>query len=242
MGDDSGTGVAFTRDPNTGEKVLYGEYLTNAQGEDVVAGIRTAPKISQMQTDMPAVYGEFVAHRRAAREALPRRPGPRVHHRARHALHAPDTERQADRCGRGEDRRRHGRRGPHLEGGGARPDRAGPCRPAPARPVRPGRPGEGATHRQGPQRIAWRGRRPGRVRCRHRGRVGRQRRARHPRPDRDLARRLPRHGRGAGHPDRPRRSHVARRGGRPPDRQAVRRRLSRADHRLRQARGRGRTG
>ncbi|HEY8437721.1 MAG TPA: pyruvate, phosphate dikinase, partial [Candidatus Limnocylindrales bacterium] len=59
MGDDSGTGVAFTRDPNTGEKVLYGEYLTNAQGEDVVAGIRTAPKISQMATDMPAVYDEF---------------------------------------------------------------------------------------------------------------------------------------------------------------------------------------
>ena len=60
MGDDSGTGVAFTRDPNTGEKVLYGEYLTNAQGEDVVAGIRTAPKISQMATDMPAVYTEFL--------------------------------------------------------------------------------------------------------------------------------------------------------------------------------------
>ncbi len=60
MGDDSGTGVAFTRDPNTGEKVLFGEYLTNAQGEDVVAGIRTAPKISQMQTDMPEVYAEFL--------------------------------------------------------------------------------------------------------------------------------------------------------------------------------------
>src|SRR5207245_11627685 len=59
MGDDSGTGVAFTRDPNTGEKVLYGEYLTNAQGEDVVAGIRTAPKIAQMQTEMPDVYQEF---------------------------------------------------------------------------------------------------------------------------------------------------------------------------------------
>ena len=59
MGDDSGTGVAFTRDPNTGEKTLFGEYLTNAQGEDVVAGIRTAPKIAQMQTDMPAVYAEF---------------------------------------------------------------------------------------------------------------------------------------------------------------------------------------
>jgi pyruvate,orthophosphate dikinase len=59
MGDDSGTGVAFTRDPNTGEKTLFGEYLTNAQGEDVVAGIRTAPKIAQMQTDMPDVYAEF---------------------------------------------------------------------------------------------------------------------------------------------------------------------------------------
>jgi len=59
MGDDSGTGVAFTRDPNTGEKTIFGEYLTNAQGEDVVAGIRTAPKISQMQTDMPEVYAEF---------------------------------------------------------------------------------------------------------------------------------------------------------------------------------------
>jgi pyruvate,orthophosphate dikinase len=59
MGDDSGTGVAFTRDPNNGENTLYGEYLTNAQGEDVVAGIRTAPKIAQMQTDMPDVYGEF---------------------------------------------------------------------------------------------------------------------------------------------------------------------------------------
>ncbi len=59
MGDDSGTGVAFTRDPNTGEKILFGEYLTNAQGEDVVAGIRTAPKIAQMADEMPAVYAEF---------------------------------------------------------------------------------------------------------------------------------------------------------------------------------------
>ena len=59
MGDDSGTGVAFTRDPNTGEKVLYGEYLTNAQGEDVVAGIRTPQPISQMERDLPAAYAEF---------------------------------------------------------------------------------------------------------------------------------------------------------------------------------------
>ena len=59
MGDDSGTGVAFTRNPNTGEDQLFGEYLTNAQGEDVVAGIRTPSPISQLQQDMPAVYDEF---------------------------------------------------------------------------------------------------------------------------------------------------------------------------------------
>jgi pyruvate,orthophosphate dikinase len=59
MGDDSGTGVAFTRDPNTGDKVLYGEYLTNAQGEDVVAGIRTPSKIAQMRRDLPKAYAEF---------------------------------------------------------------------------------------------------------------------------------------------------------------------------------------
>jgi pyruvate,orthophosphate dikinase len=61
MGDTSGTGVAFTRDPNTGERRLFGEYLTNAQGEDVVAGTRTAPKIAQMRHAMPATYAEFEA-------------------------------------------------------------------------------------------------------------------------------------------------------------------------------------
>jgi pyruvate,orthophosphate dikinase len=59
MGNDSGTGVAFTRDPNTGAKELYGEYLTNAQGEDVVAGIRTPSKIAQMKKDLPKAYAEF---------------------------------------------------------------------------------------------------------------------------------------------------------------------------------------
>ena len=59
MGADSGTGVAFTRDPNTGEKAIFGEYLTNAQGEDVVAGIRTPAKISQMRDELPEVYGQF---------------------------------------------------------------------------------------------------------------------------------------------------------------------------------------
>ena len=59
MGDDSGTGVAFTRDPNTGEKAIFGEYLTNAQGEDVVAGVRTPAKISQMREELPEVYAQF---------------------------------------------------------------------------------------------------------------------------------------------------------------------------------------
>src|SRR6266566_5065344 len=59
MGNDSGTGVAFTRDPNTGEKVLYGDYLPNAQGEDVVAGIRTPQPISSLKKAMPDVYKEF---------------------------------------------------------------------------------------------------------------------------------------------------------------------------------------
>ncbi len=60
MGDDSGTGVAFTRNPSTGEKTLYGEYLFNAQGEDVVAGIRTPKPIAELQKDNPALYEEFV--------------------------------------------------------------------------------------------------------------------------------------------------------------------------------------
>jgi len=61
LGEDSGTGVAFTRDPNTGEKMLFGEYLRNAQGEDVVAGIRTPMKISELQSSQPDVYAQFVA-------------------------------------------------------------------------------------------------------------------------------------------------------------------------------------
>jgi len=60
MGDDSGTGVAFTRNPSTGEKEFYGEYLMNAQGEDVVAGIRTPKKISQLAEDNSQVYQQLV--------------------------------------------------------------------------------------------------------------------------------------------------------------------------------------
>ncbi len=60
MGDTSGTGVAFTRNPATGEKKLYGEFLMNAQGEDVVAGVRTPQKIDQLREVMPGAYNQFV--------------------------------------------------------------------------------------------------------------------------------------------------------------------------------------
>ena len=59
MGDDCGTGVAFTRDPATGEKGLFGEFLTNAQGEDVVAGVRTPMHISEMEQKFPEAFAEF---------------------------------------------------------------------------------------------------------------------------------------------------------------------------------------
>ena len=59
LGDDCGTGVCFTRSPSTGENRLFGEYLINAQGEDVVAGIRTPVEISQLEKEMPEVYKEF---------------------------------------------------------------------------------------------------------------------------------------------------------------------------------------
>ncbi len=60
MGDDCGTGVAFTRDPATGEKKLMGEFLTNAQGEDVVAGVRTPMPIAEMENKFPEAYKQFV--------------------------------------------------------------------------------------------------------------------------------------------------------------------------------------
>lgn len=60
MGNDSGTGVGFTRNPGTGENQIYGEYLVNAQGEDVVAGIRTPKPIAEMEQDMPEIYKQLL--------------------------------------------------------------------------------------------------------------------------------------------------------------------------------------
>jgi pyruvate,orthophosphate dikinase len=68
MGFDSATGVAFTRDPGTGENVLYGEYLVNAQGEDVVAGIRTPKSIQEMKKEMPKIFRELERVRKTLEE------------------------------------------------------------------------------------------------------------------------------------------------------------------------------
>ena len=228
MGDDSGTGVAFTRDPNTGEKVLFGEYLTNAQGEDVVAGIRTAPKISQMQTDMPAVYAEF------------QRIGQQLE---KHYRDVQDLEFTIERGKLYMLQTRSAKRTAAAavkiavdmvdEGLITKEEALGRIEPAhvdqllrdqfdPKARAKATAPG------QGPERLAGRRRRPAvfdadtAVEW-----VGRGERVILVRietsPD-DF------HGMAvaAGHPDRPRRRHLPRRRRRPPDRQAVRRRLPRA--------------
>ena len=163
MGDDSGTGVAFTRDPNTGEKVLYGEYLTNAQGEDVVAGIRTAPKIAQMQTEMPAVYAEFV------------RIGQQLE---RHYRDVQDLEFTIERGRLYMLQTRSAKRTAAAavqiavdmvaEGLITQAEAVGRIEPAHVDQLLraqfdPGRPGRCAAHRQGPQRLTRRGRGPGRL-------------------------------------------------------------------------------
>jgi pyruvate,orthophosphate dikinase len=121
MGDDCATGVAFTRDPSTGENRFYGEFLVNAQGEDVVAGIRTPQHINkkarcrragilcQGRADAPKST-RADAIQRAHREALPRHAGHRVHHPGGQAVDAADPQRQAHRAPPRQDRRGHGRR------------------------------------------------------------------------------------------------------------------------------------
>ena len=140
MGEDCATGVCFTRDPSTGENMFYGEYLVNAQGEDVVAGIRTPQPMSERARQagrgaawkqaMPAAYRRAAGRARHAGAALPRHAGHRVHRAAEQAVHAADAQRQAHRRGQPAHRRRDGARGADRpEGGGA----AG--QPGGARPV-----------------------------------------------------------------------------------------------------------
>ena len=144
MGEDSATGVAFTRNPSTGENALYGEFLVNAQGEDVVAGIRTPQNITERRAQggglrqalaRGADAGGVQAVRRhdeTPRETLQGHAGHRVHRRARQALDAADPQRQADGQRRAPDRGGHGQRRPDLARGRDHPRRARGARPTPA--------------------------------------------------------------------------------------------------------------
>ena len=100
-GDKSGSGVAFTRNPANGEKVFYGEFLINAQGEDVVAGVRTPEPVAQLKKHMPAAFKELENIRKTLEIAFQGRAGFRVHDPGRQGVHAPDPQRQAHRPGRG---------------------------------------------------------------------------------------------------------------------------------------------
>ena len=151
-GEDSGTGVAFTRNPATGERAPYGDFLTNAQGEDVVAGIRVTEPLDAMAGHFPEPHAQLLENMADPREPLPRHVRHRVHHRAGQALHAPDPGREAHRRRRPAHGGRDGGRGPDRAERGRAAGPAGPARPAAPPPVRPQ--GQLHGHRQGPQRLA----------------------------------------------------------------------------------------
>ena len=224
-GDRSGTGVAFTRDPSTGESAVMGEFLANAQGEDVVAGIRTPQPVAAMGDVLPGAYEQLLETLQPARAALPRRAGRRVHGRGRPALPAADARREAHRARGARDRGLDGRRGADLARGGAGAHRPRPARPAPASDDRPGARARGGGAR--PEREPGRGQRRRRLRRRHRGRA-REGRPGDPRPHGDDAGRHPRDDRGRGDPHRARRHDLARGRRRARHGQAVRRGLRRA--------------
>ena len=233
MGDDSGTGVAFTRNPNTGEKVLFGEYLTNAQGEDVVAGIRTPLAISQMRDQMPEIYAQFdeIAGRLE-----------------RHYRDMQDLEFTIERGRLFMLQTRSGKRTATAavqiaadmveEGIITEREALGRIEPAHVDQLLrdqfdPNAKSSATEAHSGPERVARRGRGQGRVQRRSRVRDGPAGREGHPRPHRDVTGRFPRHGRGSRRAHSTWRRDLARSRSRAPDRQAVRRGMRGADHRLR---------
>ena len=92
MGNDSATGVCFTRNPSTGENKFYGEFLLNAQGEDVVAGIRTPEPISDLKKELPVAYKELIKIRRDLGETLQRSTGYGIYNTRGKVVYAPDEE------------------------------------------------------------------------------------------------------------------------------------------------------
>ena len=221
-GDRSGTGVAFTRDPSTGEKGLYGEFLANAQGEDVVAGIRTPQPLQAMQEVMPAAFALFVETMQLLEE----------HYRDMQDIEftVEDDElyllqtRAAKRTAAAALKAAAEMAG---EGLITRAEAVARIEPGSLdqllHPMIDPKAALGR-RREGAQRLPGRGERRDRVRRRHRRRAG-QGRARDPRPLRDDAGRHPRHDRRRGDPHRARRDDLPRGRRRARHGQAVRRRL-----------------
>ncbi len=199
--DNSGTGVGFTRDPATGEAGAYGDFLVNAQGEDVVAGIRNTLKLAEMQRLFPSIYDELLG----------------IFDRLeRHYRDMCDTEFTIDQGKLWMLQTRVGKRGGVAAlrmavdmttdermtavARGGRP--AGHRRAPRAGPAPPGRRGRRAGDRHRAGRVAGRRRGQGLLHRRRRGRGRRAGRGRDPGPQRDVAGGRPRHDRGQGHPDR----------------------------------------
>ena len=210
--DNSGTGVGFTRDPATGSKGAYGDFLVNAQGEDVVAGIRNTEPIAELKKQFPKVHAELLkifsrleTHYRDMCDTeftieqgklwmLQTRVGKRTGAAAlRMAVDMARPERPRD-----------------LQGRGGLADHRGPPRLRPPSPVR-----QLGLRRvgQGPGREPGRGSGSHLLHGRRRSRGGRAGRAGDPGPQRDVARGRPRHAGGGGDPHRPRRPGQPRRGG-----------------------------
>ena len=227
LGSDSGTGVAFTRDPASGAQGIYGDYLQNAQGEDVVAGIRNTVPLADLEASTSASYDELVANMRTLEE---------------HYRDLCDIEFTIER---GKLWMLQTRVGKRTAGGGV-PDRhpAGGSRPH--RPDRGGQPGgrrpagstdvpalrrgrRGPAHRPGDRGLARGGGGQGGLRLGDRGRTRARRRGCRPGPPRDQPGRPQRHDRCGRHPDQPRRQDLPRGGGRARDGQdlRVRRRVTR---------------
>jgi pyruvate, orthophosphate dikinase len=126
MGDDSATGVAFTRDPSTGSKTMLGEYLINAQGEDVVAGIRTPKPIAELAKEMPKAYKQFMTVTGMLEKKYQNMQD--VEFTIEQGTLVADAQRQAHGKERDQDRGRHGQRKTDQQRRSRRPRHTGRCR------------------------------------------------------------------------------------------------------------------
>jgi pyruvate,orthophosphate dikinase len=124
-GDTSGSGVAFTRNPANGQNEFYGEFLINAQGEDVVAGVRTPEPVANLKAAMPKSYAELLKVRSILEKHFKDVQDIEFTIQEGEALHAADAKRQADSGCRAEVLHRHGQREAHrlADGHPAQPSR-----------------------------------------------------------------------------------------------------------------------